>query len=227
MADTALDTSLPASDLAPAWEGDTGRLPVEGRRALTALLRYRTIGASVRGGTGGGGTPDDFQHYLDYRQTIDSILADMDLVVEVSEQYRVAWVMPAPAGRVRPTLSLKADRQQFTALTFGVAVLLLSRQHQLSCQGHERWFVDERELLEEVRQLLLPDTADGQRVLAQLRHSLSDLSEYEYLVRLDDVEGRWEITPALPAVFSTPALQQAIQDILETFQMTKDGVAHA
>ena len=201
------------------FEGDSGDMTADARRAAIALKRERYISGDL------------YDIVLDNRDAVIRSLNNDLLELVINERYRIMIAMPVTG----PDITLRAlktrtslKREEAAALAFlRIRVLEYENAREMS----ERWLVS----FEEIRAALATGTGflagrnDEETVLKQVGAIVSAMCTYGYLARTDDDETMYVITPLVPVVLDRElartwmrATQEDTYDIDETAE-TADG----
>ena len=171
------------------FEGDTGDMPAEARRAAIALKRDRYISGPT------------YDTVLDNRDAVVRSLNNDLLDLVINERYRIMYATPVAGDDVtlrslKTRVSLK--REEAALLAFlRIRVLEYENVHADPAD----WLVS----FEEIRAALatgagyLAARNDEEGVAKQIGAIVSAMITYGYLVRLDD-EAMYQITPLVPVV---------------------------
>jgi hypothetical protein len=184
-------TPLPRRNNDVYYLGDTGRLPLDGRRALCQLL----IGPSI----------DQTRHaklwpaLIRNEAAIRSSLADLFLELVLDRDSGVAFTRQADTEDVEAPVLLRSS-----PLTFIDSVLLLYLRQQLAeadARGNRAVVADTEmaEALAIYEKNLSTDRAGFNRRVAS---AVQKMKENHILTRLAGQEDRHEVSPALKLLFS-------------------------
>lgn len=187
------------------FEGDTGDLPVNLRRALTMLLKQAYISELENA--------DVYRTVADERADLSRALANLGLVLTVNERYAVAYATQANVAGRNPLITLKTNMP----VSRDVSILLISlrvQQHALEARGIQHWFVEREDLEGMLKSGPYADDRDGKRVSASLTTALNSMESLGYLKAVDAKKERFRIMPILPAVFSL----ERTYELLEVFE---------
>ncbi|RUL79843.1 DUF4194 domain-containing protein [Dyella choica] len=182
------------------FEGDSGSLPLDARRALCQLLSGPSI--------------DQGRHHqlwpavLRYEAQLRSHLNDLFLELVLDREGGVAFTRQADTGELETPVLLRSS-----PLTFIDSVLLLHLRQQLAeadAQGR-RAVVEESVLLDALsvyEKNLSTDRAGFNRRVAG---SIAKMKDNHVLEKLRGSEDRYEVSPALKLLFSAEDVQNLAQ----------------
>ena len=203
----SVDTDLPQPE-GDLFEDDAGDLPIPVRRALTALLSRPYVSAMIE--------PDIFETVVREAPELRRELANLGLVLTVSERYEVAFATQAPVEGTSPLRVLKRS----STLPRDVTLLLVSlraRQHADEARGEENWFVDREDMEDLLRSGPYAQDRDGKRVAMAVNGAIDRVKELGYIRPVEKAPGRFRIMPILPATFTlerTREMLEAFRDLL-------------
>ena len=172
------------------FEGDSGDMTADARRAAIALKRERYISGDL------------YDTVLDNRAAVVRSLNNDLLELVVNERYRIMIAMPVADSDVtlralKTRTSLK--REEAALLAFlRIRVLEYENAHE----GEDDWLVS----FEEIRAALATGTGylaarnDEEGVLKQVGAVVSAMCTYGYLDHLAEDETMYRITPLVPVV---------------------------
>ncbi|WP_258186252.1 DUF4194 domain-containing protein [Bifidobacterium sp. UTBIF-78] len=172
------------------FEGDSGDMTADARRAAIALKRERYISGDL------------YDTVLDNRAAVVRSLNNDLLELVVNERYRIMIAMPVADSDVtlralKTRTSLK--REEAALLAFlRIRVLEYENAHE----GQDDWLVS----FEEIRAALATGTGylasrnDEEGVLKQVGAVVSAMCTYGYLDHLAEDETMYRITPLVPVV---------------------------
>ena len=169
------------------WEGDTGTLDFDARRALLQLLRGPSLVSDKH--------TELWQALLNHKAAISSRLADLFLELVVDEAAGTAFVRNAPADNPNAP---KTVRNQPLTIIDTIMVLLLRRE-LLTC-GFERALIGRGELFDQMAQYRPLAKLDESAYLKKLEASWAKLDNAGILQKTD-AEDRYEISPVLKLIF--------------------------
>lgn len=170
------------------WEGDTGSLDFDSRRALLSLVRGPYIDARK--------DSELWRALLGHQVEIRSRLADLFLELIVDEDAGVAFVRNVTSEEIDIP---KAVRSQALTLINTIMVLFLRRE-LLNSTG-ERAFIGRDELFDQMAQYQALSRLDEAGFRKRLDSSWSTLIKAGVLYKMEGEEDRYEISPVLPLVF--------------------------
>lgn len=182
------------------FDGDTGALPLDARRALCQLLSGPSIDASRHNQL--------WPAVLRFEAQLRSRLNDLFLELVIDRDAGVAFTRQADTGELETPVLLRSS-----PLTFIDSVLLLYLRQQLAeaeAQGH-RAVVEESMLVDALsvyEKNLSTDRAGFNRRVAA---SIGKMKENHVLEKLRGSEDRYEVSPALKLLFSAEDVQQLAQ----------------
>lgn len=191
------------------YPGDTGRLPLDARRALCSLLAGPSLDAQRHGQL--------WPVLLRHEVAVRSHLAELFLELVIDREMGVAFTRQADTGELETPILLRTS-----PLTFIDSVLLLHLRQQLAeAEAQGRRAVVEEGVLVEVlsiyeKQLSTDRAGFNKRVAA----SITKMRENNVLQKLRGSEDRMEVTPALKLLFPAEDVQ-ALSDVYR--RMREDG----
>ncbi|KAB5608420.1 DUF4194 domain-containing protein [Bifidobacterium jacchi] len=172
------------------FEGDTGDMTADARRAAIALKRERYISGDL------------YDTVLDNRDAVIRSLNNDLLELVVNERYRIMIAMPVTG----PDVTLRALKTRASLKREEAALLAVLRvrvlEYENSHETSERWLIS----FEEIRAALATGTGylaarnDEEGVLRQVGALTSAMCTYGYLERLADDDTMFRITPLVPVV---------------------------
>jgi hypothetical protein len=202
--DAELVAAMPAvSDVAvkgALFEGDTGVLPLEVRRALCQLLAGPSIDA--------GRHATLWPVLLRYETTLRSQLCELFLELVVDRESGVAFVRQAETGELDTPILLRSS-----PLTFIDTVLLLHLRQQLlegEAQGR-RAVVEEGTLVDALSVYEKNFSTDRAGFAKRVAAAIGKMRESHVLERLRGSEDRYEVSPTLKLLFSAEDVQALTQ----------------
>lgn len=182
------------------FDGDTGVLPLDARRALCQLLSGPSVDA--------GRHSQLWPAVLRYEAPLRSHLNDLFLELVLDRDAGVAFTRQVDTGELETPVLLRSS-----PLTFIDSVLLLHLRQQLAeadAQGH-RAVVEEAVLVDALlvyeKNLSTDRAGFNKRVAA----SITKMKENHVLERLRGGDDRYEISPALKLLFSAEDVQNLAQ----------------
>jgi hypothetical protein len=182
------------------FEGDTGSLPLDARRALCQLLS----GPSVDSGRHSQLWPAT----LRYETQLRSRLNDLFLELVIDRDAGVAFTRQADTGELETPVLLRSS-----PLSFIDSVLLLYLRQQLAeadAQGH-RAVVEENVLVDALSVYEKNLSTDRAGFNKRVAASIAKMKENHVLEKLRGSEDRYEVSPALKLLFSAEDVQSLAQ----------------
>lgn len=170
------------------WDGDTGTLREQSRRAVVQLLRGPYLAARRH--------PQLWNAVLGDEQAIRSKLADLFLDLVVDAEAEVAFVRNV----VQETFDAPKVVRSAPLTFMDTALLLHLRQQLLQAGGGERVIVGADELADQLQVYRGRDNADPALFGKRINASWTKLEKYGILARTS-TEGRFEISPVLRLIF--------------------------
>ena len=198
------------------FEGDAGDLPIAVRRALTALLSRPYVSAMSE--------PDIFETVMRETPDLRRELANLGLVLTVSDRYEVAFATQAPVEGASPLRVLKRS----SSLPRDVTLLLISlraRQHADEARGEENWFVDREDMEDLLRSGPYAQDRDGKRVAMAVNGAIERVKELGYIRPVEKTQGRYRIMPILPATFTLERTREMLEAFRSLLGEANDGDA--
>lgn len=207
------DDTSPASAAAsvhsgePLFNGDSGQLPLQARRALCQLLSGPSVDAQRQ--------PVLWTALLRNEPALRALLCELFLELVLDRDGGIAFTRQADTAELdTPSLLRSAP------LTFIESVLLLLLRQQLAeadTRG-ERAVVEELQLVEAMsvyqKNVSTDQAGYGKRVAA----AIAKMRDNQLLSKLRGSEDRYEVSPALKLLFSAEdvqALSDAYRDLRE------------
>jgi len=202
-----LEDELPieASSAAPSkpgalFDGDTGSLPLDARRALCQLLSGPSLDA---------GRHDTlWPALLRYESPLRSHLCELFLELVIDREAGVAFTRQADTGELDTPVLLRSS-----PLTFIDSVLLLHLRQQLAeaeAHGH-RAVVEEAALSDALSVYEKNLSTDRAGFAKRVSSSIAKMKENHVLEKLRGSEDRYEVSPALKLLFSAEDVQALAQ----------------
>ncbi|WP_120520111.1 DUF4194 domain-containing protein [Arthrobacter celericrescens] len=187
------------------FDGDTGSLPLIGRKALVLLMK-RTHVTSVT-------HPREWQAVLDHIDGIRSRLNDMFLELVIDRANEVAYKRQAGQDLGSTFSTLLANRAY---VRDEVALLLHLRDvhHRAMREAEEAAYVERTDLIESLRYVRPADTRDHVRADKAAERAIDRLTEDRFLLRTDDPD-RLRISPVIKTLLTVERLQ-AFTDAMQT-----------
>ena len=218
--ETETDSEVTSAPVAPAptlsggalFVGDSGRLPVDARRALCLLLAGPSVDAQRQ--------PAQWAALLRNEDEVRSLLCELFLELVLDRDGGVAFTRQFDTAELDSPNLLRA-----APLTFIESVLLLFLRQQLAeadTRG-ERAVVAEFQLVEAMsiyqKNVSTDQAGYGKRVTA----AIAKMRENQLLSKLRGSEDRYEVSPALKLLFSA----EDVQVLVEAYRQLRDGDAVA
>lgn len=182
------------------FEGDTGSLPLDARRALCQLLS----GPSVDQGRHSQLWPA----VLRYEAQLRAQLNDLFLELVLDRDAGVAFTRQADTGELETPVLLRSS-----PLTFIDSVLLLYLRQQLAeadAQGR-RAVVEENVLVDALSVYEKNLSTDRAGFNKRVAASIAKMKDNHVLEKLRGSEDRYEVSPALKLLFSAEDVQNLAQ----------------
>ena len=201
------------SEFGELFEDDMGDLSMAARRALTGLLSKPSVSNLFE--------PELYHLVLTNETLIRRDLNNLGLALHVSERYGVAWASQAAVEGKSPLYVLKRSMMLRRDQTV-VLVRLRVRQHAAETRGEEHWFFERDEIIEEVADVLYPDSKNRAKASAAVSHALADLEGMGYIRSVRNREGYYQILPVLPASLSLEQTSQLVAQMEELIEQTRD-----
>lgn len=199
--------NAPAQD-GPLFNGDTGMLTFEARRALCQLLAGPSVDAQRQ--------PVQWMALLRNEEAIRSVLCELFLELVLDRDGGIAFARQADTGELdSPNLLRSAP------LTFIESVLLLFLRQQLAdadTRG-ERAVVDDAQLVEALSIYQKNVSTDQAGYAKRVAAAIGKMRDNQLLAKLRGSEDRYEISPALKLLFSA----EDVQALTETYRQLRDG----
>lgn len=193
------------------FEDDAGDMPLAARRALTGLLSKPSVSSLFE--------PELYRLVLAHEAQVRRDLNNLGLTLTVSERYGVAWASQAAVEGASPLYTLKRSMRLRRDQTV-VLVRLRVRQHAAETRGEEHWFFSSDELVEEVADILYPDSKDRARASGAVARALADLEGMGYVRSVRGSEDSYQILPVLPASLS---LERTKELVLQMQKLVAEG----
>jgi hypothetical protein len=182
------------------FDGDTGSLPLDARRALCQLLS----GPSVDAGRHSQLWPAVLRHETRLR----ACLCELFLELVIDRDTGVAFTRQADTGELETPVLLRSS-----PLTFIDSVLLLYLRQQLAeadAQGH-RAVVEESALVDALSVYEKNLSTDRAGFNKRVAASIVKMKENHVLEKLRGSDDRFEVSPALKLLFSAEDVQSLAQ----------------
>lgn len=196
----AIEPEQPPSHGDTLFDGDTGTLPLDARRALCQLLS----GPSV----------DSDRHsqlwpaVLRHEALLRSRLCELFLELVIDRDMGVAFTRQVDTGELETPVLLRS-----LPLTFINSVLLLYLRQQLAeaeAQGH-RAVVEESMLVDALSVYEKNVSTDRAGFNKRVAESIGKMKESHVLTKLRSSDDRYEVSPALKLLFSAEDVQSLAQ----------------
>lgn len=194
------------SQFGELFEDDMGDMPLAARRALTGLLSKPSVSDLFE--------PELYRLVLAHEAQVRRDLNNLGLTLTVSERYGVAWASQAAVEGASPLYTLKRSMRLRRDQTV-VLVRLRVNQHAAETRGEEHWFFDRDELVEEVADVLYPDSKDRARAASAVARAVADLEGMGYVRSVRAHEGQYQILPVLPASLSLERTAELVEQMEE------------
>ena len=182
------------------FDGDTGRLPLDARRALCQLLSGPSIDQ--------GRHSQLWPAVLRYESQLRSHLNELFLELVLDRDAGVAFTRQADTGELETPVLLRSS-----PLTFIDSVLLLYLRQQLAeadAQGH-RAVVQESVLVDALSVYEKNLSTDRAGFNKRVAASIAKMKDNHVLEKLRGGEDRYEVSPALKLLFSAEDVQNLAQ----------------
>lgn len=181
------------------FEGDEGRLSLDQRRTLVALMKNRYISAAQH--------PNEWRTLIEEPVLIRSRLNDMFLDLHLDPYNEVAHkrqAVPEGGGRAFPTLlhDIAYSREETILLVF-----LRHRYQSDLAAGHDVVIVDRDDLLQHVTQFRPAHATDRSGDERKVSNAIEALMKAKILLKTGD-EARLRISPVLPVLLPEPRLHE-------------------
>ncbi|CTP92559.1 DUF4194 domain-containing protein [Xanthomonas graminis] len=189
------------------FPGDSGRLPVEARRALCQLLSGPSVDAQRHSKL--------WPALLRSEAAIRSALADLFLELVLDREAGIAFTRQADTGELEAPVLLRSS-----PLTFIDSVLLLYLRQQLAEADARglRAVVEEAQLGEALAVYEKNLSTDRAGFLRRVGNAVQKMKDNHILTRLRGEDERYEVSPALKLLFSAEdvaALAQVYRQLRE------------
>jgi hypothetical protein len=209
-----IEDALPPRRDAGLFEGDTGSLPLDARRALCQLLAGPSIDADRHSQL--------WPTLLRHEAALRSHLCELFLELVLDRETGVAFVRQADTGELDTPVLLRTS-----PLTFIDSVLLLHLRQQLAeadAQGH-RAVVEESELVDVLSVYEKSVSTDRAGFARRVSQAITKMKDNHVLVKLPRSEQRFEVSPALKLLFSAEDVQLLTQVYRELGEGDNKGEA--
>lgn len=189
------------------FPGDSGRLPVEARRALCQLLAGPSIDAQRHGRL--------WPALLRSEAAIRSALSELFLELVLDREAGIAFTRQADTGELETPVLLRT-----APLTFIDSVLLLYLRQQLAEADARglRAVVEEAQLAEALAVYEKNLSTDRAGFVRRVAAAVQKMKDNHVLSRLRGEDERYEVSPALKLLFSAEdvaALAQVYRQLRE------------
>ncbi|QDI05249.1 DUF4194 domain-containing protein [Xanthomonas cerealis] len=189
------------------FPGDSGRLPVEARRALCQLLSGPSVDAQRHSKL--------WPALLRSEAAIRSALADLFLELVLDREAGIAFTRQADTGELEAPVLLRSS-----PLTFIDSVLLLYLRQQLAEADARglRAVVEDAQLGEALAVYEKNLSTDRAGFLRRVGNAVQKMKDNHILTRLRGEDERYEVSPALKLLFSAEdvaALAQVYRQLRE------------
>jgi len=185
------------------FEGDSGQLAPEVRRALVVILKRRYVSAER--------DPDVWRVLVENRVQLESRLNDMFLHLIVDRNYDIAYKQQAmpDGGGTFPTLlhNLAYSREQTVLM-----VHLRGVFRSATSAGEEAVFVDGRELIEEAANYWSASTTNHVDAERAAQRAVEALAKSEILLETTE-RGRYRISPIIEVLLPVGRLQELAESL--------------
>jgi hypothetical protein len=182
------------------FEGDTGSLPLDARRALCQLLSGPSVDRERHGQL--------WPAVLRYEARLRAQLNELFLELVLDRDAGVAFTRQADTGELQTPVLLRSS-----PLTFIESVLLLHLRQQLAeadAQGH-RAVVEESALIDALSVYEKNLSTDRAGFNKRVAAAIVKMKESHVLMKLRGSDDRYEISPALKLLFSAEDVQNLAQ----------------
>ncbi|WP_371180797.1 DUF4194 domain-containing protein [Xanthomonas sacchari] len=218
--DMDMDETVPeaASDIDAVtglFSGDSGRLPVDARRALCQLLSGPSVDAQRHSRL--------WPALLRSEPGIRSALADLFLELVLDREAGIAFTRQADTGELETPVLLRS-----APLTFIDSVLLLHLRQQLAEADARgvRAVVEEAQLSDALAVYEKNLSTDRAGFLRRVANAVQKMKDNHVLTRLRGESERYEVSPALKLLFSAEdvaALAQVYRELREAPESADDS----
>lgn len=197
------------------FDGDTGALPLDARRALCQLLSGPSIDQ--------GRHSQLWPAVLRYESQLRSHLNDLFLELVLDRDAGVAFTRQADTGELETPVLLRTS-----PLTFIDSVLLLYLRQQLAeadAQGH-RAVVEESVLVDALSVYEKNLSTDRAGFNKRVTGAIAKMKDNHVLEKLRGSEDRYEVSPTLKLLFSAEDVQnlaQIYRQLREADEASEEG----
>ena len=179
------------------FAGDGGRLTLEQRKALVALIKNRYISASQQ--------PAEWQTLMVSEPLITSRLNDLFLDLHVDRNYEVAFkrqAQPEVGGRFPTLLHDVAYSREETILL----IFLRGRFRSVRAEGHDMVLVDREDMLSNVERVRPAHATDRSGDARKADNAVDALVKANILVKAGDE--RFRISPVIEVLLPIERLSE-------------------
>lgn len=179
------------------FAGDGGRLTLEQRKALVALIKNRYISASQQ--------PAEWQTLMVSEPLITSRLNDLFLDLHVDRNYEVAFkrqAQPEVGGRFPTLLHDVAYSREETILL----IFLRGRFRSVRAEGHDMVLVDREDMLSNVERFRPAHATDRSGDARKADNAVDALVKASILVKAGDE--RFQISPVIEVLLPIERLSE-------------------
>jgi hypothetical protein len=204
-----VSANAPAQD-EPLFNGDSGMLSFEARRALCQLLAGPSVDAQRQ--------PVQWAALLRNEESIRSVLCELFLELVLDRDGGIAFTRQAETAELDSPNLLRS-----ASLTFIESVLLLYLRQQLAdadTRG-ERAVVEEFQLVEAMSIYQKNVSTDQAGYAKRVAAAIAKMRDNQLLSKLRGSEDRYEVSPALKLLFSA----EDVQALTEAYRQLREGGA--
>lgn len=178
------------------FDGDSGELALDARRALVQLL----VGPAIDGRR----QQKLWSALLTHEAAIRSRLSDLFLTLVIDTEAQVAFTRQVQAEELEVPRLLRKSQ-----LTFIDSVLLLHLRERLArAEAHgERGAVSEAEMLEDLSLYERALSTDHAGFVKRVSAAIEKVKSYSILHKIRGSDSRYEISPTLKILFSVGQLE--------------------
>jgi hypothetical protein len=179
------------------FAGDGGRLTLEQRKALVALIKNRYISASQQ--------PAEWQTLMVSEPLITSRLNDLFLDLHVDRNYEVAFkrqAQPEVGGRFPTLLHDVAYSREETILL----IFLRGRFRSVRAEGHDKVLVDREDMVSSVERFRPAHATDRSGDARKADNAVDALVKANILVKAGDE--RFRISPVIEVLLPIERLSE-------------------
>ncbi|MBX9034087.1 DUF4194 domain-containing protein [Gordonibacter massiliensis (ex Traore et al. 2017)] len=189
------------------FEGDTGTLDYEQRRAVTTLVRKRYVSEVT--------DAEIWNDILEHEDVIRSSLNNLFLTLTVDKRYDVAYAQQAPSGSANPfpnALKQSASLKREETL---LIIYLRIYYHQQFASGETNVFVDREDLENYLDPLFNKDAVDHVAAKDRVAKAIDEMtSKQGYLIKVAGQSGRYRISPVVASLFPL----ERVKELKEKFE---------